>query len=233
MKMTTRNKVVLIILVLAILFYASYQLIVINQLTTVQTKKNELANVQDQISQLEILPDMVPKLDEEIITMEDEKNRLKKSHFLLIQEQEEIILLVNEFLSNPNIKPSVGFSLPNNETIGNSQVSSMNISMSYEATYQELLNVLSEFWQYDRKILINQINMTAASGEILRGSFQITLYDLAQMTGELDRIFMWIENEDNIKTNPLAKAEPLVPDYERYMFIGPETETETEDNTSE
>lgn len=219
MSMTTRSKVLLIVVVFAFLFYASYQYIVTDQLAAIKTKRNELAQVQNQINRIESLPALKMQLDEEIKILEDEKERLKKSYFSLIQEQEEIILLVNEFLSNPGLMPNVTFSPPNNEKIGNTQVSSMSISMSYEATYPDLLDILRIFWQFDRKIIITQISMSAASGEILRGSFQLVLYDIAQITGELDRIFSWIEKEDDLKTNPLTPAKPLVPDNKRYKYI--------------
>ncbi len=221
MNMTTKTKLLLIIAVFAFLFYISYNFFVVDQLTIIQAKNNELMMLQNQISRIETLPAIKLQLDDEIKIVEDERNRLKKYHFSLIQEQEEIILLVNEFLTNPALIPSVTFSSPNNETIGNNQVSSININMNYESTYPELLNILRTFWQFDRKIIITRIDMSLASDELLRGSFQLTLYDIAQITGELDRMFTWIDNGDDFKATPVSNANAPIPDDDRYKYIEP------------
>ncbi|RQD68394.1 MAG: S-layer homology domain-containing protein [Tindallia sp. MSAO_Bac2] len=228
MSISKRDKVLLLVFVFILLFYGSYRVIVVDQLAIINQRKAELTNIRNQKDLMNELVNNKEQIDVDLRAINAEVSKLKRSHFSLIQEQEEIILLMNEFMANPDLRPNIAFTQPSNETISNSEISSMYITLNYESTYTDLLNLLRTFWQFDRKILINQLSVSAASENHLSGSFELAIYDLSPITGDRDRLFMWFENIENFKTNPYAFANPQLPDHERYAFIDPETALQIE-----
>lgn len=223
MRLTKREKLLLGMLVFAALFYVSYRFFVVNQRAEVDVAQMELSSLMSQVARLSTLEAEEQQLDQEIALVKGEQDEIKSQYFSLIDEQEEVILLLNEFLLNQDVRAtSIFFMPPTTETVDDVPLSSMNVTVSFEATYPSLINLLRSVWQFDRKILVSSINMNAAEGDRLNGNLQVNLYDFAHLTDEVDSLFMWFEQME-VKTNPFAAATP-VPDFQiRYVFRDSDT----------
>lgn len=220
MRMTKREKVLLSILIFALLFYGSYRFLVIPQMNDLHLYRAELNELQQQISRLSTLEEQEKRLDQEITEKLTSQREIQSNYFSLIEVQEEIILLLNEFLMNPDVSASAfSFTPPNREVVGDTELASMNVLVTYEASYPSLLNLLRSMWQFDRKIVVNQLAISAMEGDRLTGNLQLNLYDLTHMTGEVDNLFMWLQSAENFKTNPFAPAVPAGAFQMRYMFL--------------
>lgn len=223
MRLTKREKLLLGLLIFAALFYVSYRFFVVNQTAEIETAQMELSMLDAQVARLSTLEDEEQQLDQEIGLVKAQQDEIKSEYFSLIEEQEEVILLLNEFLLNPDVSAtSISFTPPALETVDEVPLSSMNVTVSYDATYPSLINLLRSVWQFDRKILVSNINMNAAEEGRLNGNLQVNLYDFAHLTDELDSLFMWFEQME-VKTNPFADAAPI-PDFQiRYVFRDSDT----------
>jgi hypothetical protein len=94
----------------------------------------------------------------------------------------------------------------------------MDVTLAYNANYPALLNLMRSIWQFDRKILVGQLNMNAGNEGELSGNFQMNLYDMAHLTGEVDRLFMWFQDVEAVKSNPFSNAAPERFFQVRYLF---------------
>ncbi|SMP48769.1 S-layer homology domain-containing protein [Anoxynatronum buryatiense] len=220
MRMTKREKVLLSILIFALLFYGSYRFLVIPQMSEMAFYKTELEELQLQIGRLSTLEEQEQRLDQEIHEAIERQVAVQANYFSLIEEQEEIILLLNEFLMNPDVSATAfSFTPPSRETTGDTELASMNVLVTYEANYASLINLLRSMWQFDRKIVVNQLAMSAVEADRLTGNLQLNLYDLTHMTGQVDNLFMWLQSAENFKTNPFSPAAPAGAFQMRYMFL--------------
>ena len=238
MRLTKREKVLLAILIFLVAFFGSFRFIVVDQQTAIREAENELAFLQSEIERLEIIESIIDDLDQQIELVEEDQEVIQAQFFSLVEEQEEIILLLNEFLMNPNVRTrAISFNPPSAETISennenpddnngeNSEFDlvSMNVTISYESDYLTLMNLFRSLWQFDRKILVRQLSMNAGQEGSIMGNFEINLYDLAHLTDEIDHIFMWFTDVDAVKTNPFSAAAPSQAFQVRYVFRDSET----------
>ncbi|MDW7678818.1 MAG: S-layer homology domain-containing protein, partial [Bacillota bacterium] len=219
MRMTRREKFLLAILLFALLFFAGYRFLVVDQLADIEEDRGELAELQAQIARLGTLEEEKRVLDEQIASVREDQLEVTGQFFSLIEEQEEIILLLNEFLMNPDVNATaVAFTPPTTETVEELELSRMDVTLSYQSNYPALLNMLRAIWQFDRKIVVGQMNMNAGDNGNLSGNFQMNLYDLAHLTGEVDRLFMWFQDAEAVKSNPFSNAAPERFFQVRYLF---------------
>ncbi|MDW7678555.1 MAG: hypothetical protein SCK57_12915, partial [Bacillota bacterium] len=209
MRMTRREKLLLAVLLFSVLFFASYRFLVVDQLADISEAEMTLAELQERISQLETLEETSRRLDEDIELVKANQAGVRSEFLSLIDEQEEIILLLNEFLLNPNVNAtSLSFTPPGTETVDDTELYSMDVTMAYQSNYPALLNFFRSIWNYERKIIINQLAMNGTDAQQLSGNFQIRFYDLAQVTGDLDRLFTWLLTIQEMRENPFTGAGP-------------------------
>ena len=248
MRLTKREKVLLAILIFLVAFFGSFRFIVVDQQVAIREAENELAFLQSEIERLEIIESIIDDLDQQIELVEEDQDVIKAQFFSLVEEQEEIILLLNEFLMSPDVRAtSLSFNPPSTETIVENDEAtgenaetivendeatgevteldlvSLGVTLNYESSYFSLMNLMRSFWQFDRKILVNQLNMNAAPEGRLTGSLQLNLYDLAHLTEDIDHLFMWIRDVEAVKSNPFSQAAPSQAFQIRYVFRDSET----------
>lgn len=224
MRMTKREKVLLAVLIFLLAFFSAFRFLVIDQQEVIASSEQELAHLKNEIERLESIESIIQNLDHQIAVTQEDQDVVRAQFFSLVEEQEEIILLLNEFLMNPDVNATaLSFTPQGSEIIEETELMVMNINLSYQANYFSLLNFLRSIWQFDRKIIVHQLSMNATPEDQLNGFIQIDLYDLAHLTGELDRLFMWFQDAEAVKTNPFSEAAPGQAFQIRYVFIDSET----------
>ncbi|RQD67241.1 MAG: S-layer homology domain-containing protein [Tindallia sp. MSAO_Bac2] len=224
MRLTKREKMLLAVLIFAVLFYGSYRFIVQDQDLIIAEREMEIAMLEADLIRLETIEDVEENLDKEIADVKSEKDAIQKNYFSLIEQQEEIILLLNEFLLSPDVSASsLSFTPPQNITVDEVDLAFMSTTLSYEANYPSLMNLLRSIWQFDRQVVLSSISMNSGENDTLTGSFTVDLYDLAHITGEIDPLFMWFQDMDAVKNNPFTAPGPEQDFQIRYVFRDSET----------
>ncbi len=222
MRITKREKVLLALLIFALLFYAGYRFLVIDQLTEIDVATSELAYLQQEIIRLERIEEERSNLELEIASVQEQQSNIKNDFFSLIDEQEEIILLLNEFLLNPNVDAtSVAFTTPGTETVEEVELYFMDVTLSYQSDYPALLRLFRSVWNFERKLILHQVNMNTSDEQEISGNFQMRFYDLSQITGELDRLFSWLQVMESIKNDPFSGMGDGININERYDMLAP------------
>ena len=232
MRLTKREKVLLGIMIFVISFFISFRFIVQDQNVAIDESKAELAFVQSEIARLETVEEEIEQLNAQIALVESEQDQIRSGFLSLIDEQEEIILLLNEFLLSPDVNAtSLSFNYPQTEELEEVELYSMDVSIAYRSDYSALTDFLRTVWDYDRKIMLSQLNMNAASLDELSGNFQIRLYDLTRLTGEPERLFQWLQAMEAARQNPFADPGSGLQD--RYDIMDLSTDEPIEPGTAE
>ena len=218
MRLTKREKVLLAFLIFALVMFGSYRYLITPQWEAIAEVEEEIAFLESELHKLENIVEVDERLTRNIADIRLEMKSISDNYFSLIEEQEEIILLLNEFMMTPGIEAnSLSFSEPRIEEIEGTEAAIMGINVNYDGTYNSLLNLLRTIWQFDHKVIVSGVSMNAQINEGLGGSFQIDLYDLSPITGDEENMFVWLQEFDYFKDNPF---EPVGADYPglRYVF---------------
>ncbi len=220
MRLTKREKILLGLLMFALLFYGAYQFVVIDQLDALALQQLEADRIQMELDRLDNVVEEEQQVDLLLAEVAEARETLLRDYFVLIDEQEEIILLMNEFLLNPDLRTSsLGFVQPAIVEEDEVELYFMDVNLTFEATFETLNSLLRSFWQFDRKVLVEQLNLSRGEEGLLTGNVGIRFYDLSNYTGELDRLFMWFQDSGAFKVNPFAEASANPPVAIRYVFL--------------
>ena len=104
-KLTKREKILLALLILSISFYGYMQFLVNPQLAKLNELKIEKQAYEVEMKNLEDASVLEKQLDDTILNLSQQISLISDNYFTNT-EQEEIILLLNEFLNNPDVKAS-------------------------------------------------------------------------------------------------------------------------------
>lgn len=205
MRLTNREKLLLVILAFAILGYFTFKYVVTPQWAALDDKTAVLNQWQAKKADLENIDQTMAQLNQEWTLLDGEIQTIGKKYFSLLEEQEEIILLFNELMKTPGVRDvSLNFDEPQVQTIEGGQAKLQTIQVAYEGEYTALWNLLKAIWKFDNRIMVSGLNM--AKGETTRLSGQITveLHDLSEMTKVADNLVVWFNKDTFVKGNPFT-----------------------------
>jgi len=104
MRLTNREKLLLIVLLFAVIGYFTFKYIVTPQWVALDEKEVVLNEWKAKKAELETIDQTLAQLNTEWTTLDGEIQTIGKKYFSLVEEQEEIILLFNELLKTPGVK---------------------------------------------------------------------------------------------------------------------------------
>ncbi|MDF2546487.1 MAG: hypothetical protein K0R93_1385 [Anaerosolibacter sp.] len=220
MKLTRRERVLVSVLGAVLFLWVYYQFLITPQLVELDSLKQQREQYKAEMTKVENAAATEKKLDENITAM-NEKIKLITNNFFTTTEQEEFILLFNEMLQDPNLNVSViSFTPFTIEKLGETELESMNATLSYEGDYPSLMNLLRSMWKFQKKIIVKNINMARTEGGRLSGSFEIGFYRMKNSPDLKDDLFRWYIDEDFYKENPFSSMSPSNGLKINYLFIG-------------
>lgn len=172
-------------------------------------QKQEILKLEEQklkyekeiINMLNIL-DEKEKIKANSIRMNREKDRAGLQYFSKL-EQSQIIYLLDSILNECKLKIlDINFSQPEIEELTNNMFyKTMNLSISYKGSYEELLECLNKIRNSSKKFLITNLTINREDKEILIGEIGLKVYSIENIFDEKDNIS--VMNED---LNPDRKS---------------------------
>lgn len=183
-RLNKNEKRLLIILFSIILLCFFNRTILINQkrkIVRLEEQKNKYE--EESINAVNILKEK-DKVNKNSIRLGREKNRIALQYFSCL-EQSEIIYLLDDVLKKCKIEIfDIDFSAPKFEMINGISIKSMDLSISYQGTYEELLHSLNKIINSPKKILINSLVVDRESDNVLIGEIELKVYSLEGILNE-------------------------------------------------
>ena len=220
-KLTKREKILLALLFLSISFYGYMQFLVNPQLTKLNELKIEKQAYEVEMKNLEDASVLEKQLDDTILNLSQQISLISDNYFTNT-EQEEIILLLNEFLNNPDVKASsISFTPPAIIILPEEhQASLMNATLTYEGSYETLMELLDSIWNFKKQIIVENININKNEQSQVTGNILLNFYNLGNLTNQTDAMFEWYIDEEFYKENPFSSIAENGGFRVNYMYVG-------------
>lgn len=213
MRLTNREKLLLIVLLFAVIGYFTFKYIVTPQWAALDEKEAVRNEWQAKKAELETIDQTLASLNAEWSALDGEIQTIGSKYFSLVEEQEEIILLFNELLKTPGVKDvSLNFAEPQMLEIEGGQAKLQTVQVAYEGEYTSLWNLLKAIWKFDNRIMVSGLNMAKGETTRLSGQISMDLHDLSDMTKAADNLVVWFNKDTYVKGNPFTPlpGEPFV-----------------------
>jgi hypothetical protein len=221
MRISNREKILLTLVLTFITAWMVFDYVLEPQISSLRDLKQELRIGQQELDGLEKLVQDEEKVDmaieEAYLQMKD-----RADTYFNTTPQEEIVLLLSDFLLMPYITEQViEFEIPVWEEIDGIAFKKDVVNISYKGKYASLLNMLKSMWSFPK-----HINMTTASiikaeveeNEEIEGDIQLEFYTFATDLEIQDGLYKWYVDDLFYKENPFSpsvESEGIV----RYLYM--------------
>lgn len=202
MRLNKREKDLLMLLGIIITFCFFQRKIFPHQKQEIlKLEEQKLKYEKEIINMLNIL-DEKEKIKANSIRMNREKDRAGLQYFSKL-EQSQIIYLLDSILNECKLKIlDINFSQPEIEELTNNIFyKTMNLSISYKGSYEELLEYLNKIRNSPKKFLITNFTINREDKEILVGEIGLKVYSMENIFDEKDNISVM-----NAALNPDRKS---------------------------
>ncbi|SDK51974.1 S-layer homology domain-containing protein [Natronincola ferrireducens] len=201
MKLTKREKRAVFFLMAVVFLGAYYYFLLTPQLAKLQDAKYEKEEAEEKLAEYYIAVNLEEQLDKTIEELNQKVKTASINYFPNIQ-QEEIILLMQDFLDAPELQvSSLAFSQPRVETLGEASLDAMGLNIAYEGDYQALNGLLKKMWDFQKKIIFNNINISSKDEGLLTGTIGLDFYHLPDDV-EAEGLYDWYLDQNYKKANP-------------------------------
>ncbi len=221
MRISKREKALLIILAFIIGGYVVFQHIIRPQLVSLNEQIIIKATLESKKQRLTDAEERVKALNEELIVIETKIQSTGNQYFSSLRRQEETIVVLNELLLNTGInnvsiffedlsEEHIGETLESTSEDGISSLLVQKVYLSYESSYDQLLSLLHAIWGYQKHIavtdiIVNYIGSSSDGSVALSGEVSLSFYDFSNMT-DADG-----ESTNCFEDGTLRKANPFNP----------------------
>ncbi len=179
MKINKREKKLLILLLVVIFSYGYNRMVVVGQGELIDTLKAERDKYDLDLTTLNQHLSSEAKYNSDFLEYNDHINAFKSGYFLGTP-QEEYILLINEYVKESGLKlQDISFVKEQEEKLGQQDFYCMEANIQYEADYSSLMEFIRLLRSYNKTIVINEMNATTKSNELLSGNITLYFYSLS------------------------------------------------------
>lgn len=230
MRLTNREKILIILLAFAGAAYLVFQYVVTPQLTAVKALEKTRAGWEQKKQDLATIDNKIQKLDTELKDINTEIHTIGNGYFSLLEEQEEIIVVLNELLQVAEISdksitfeplkkeavnaPPKGKSKSKDKNPKDTLTMVQNVRLAYEGNYKTLWSLLRGLWSFEKNIMITDLSISTISpkdtlsglSEQLSGDIGLKLYDLSDITQYSGNLIQWTESGSFRKANPFEPS---------------------------
>lgn len=217
MRMTKREKILIIALLFFIAGYFLFRYIITPQLAELSVLRTGVAEWEAQKQSLAVVSDTIAQADQRKDDLETEIQVIGNTYFASLDDQEELIIVLNDLLRSTGLKDTelsfdklsdASFFGNDSDAAAVSGVSAplvQKVRLTYEGTYDSLWNTLRAFWNFNKCIQVDSISISqdAESAGILTGEIDLSFYDLSEMTSIRDTMVVWSD------TGAFRKADPF------------------------
>ena len=213
MKLSKRERNLLIGLGIVLLFWGYYKFILSPQLKNLDAKKEEKIHYEDELIKIQTVIASEKEIDDKYTYISDEIDTLSEKYFSKT-DQARFILSINELLEDTDLfVQNISFSPQRTEGVGDALVEVMSITLPYEGTYSSLLPFLGDIREYKPKIIPQRMDIKTKEKELLTGSILLDFYSLPDLVTDTSVGYLF----DSSEINP----DPFY-SFEEYYVIGDE-----------
>jgi len=206
MRISNREKILLTLVLTFITIWMVFVYALEPQMASLRDLKQELRISEQELEGLEKLVQDEDKVDQAVeaayVTMKD-----KAGTYFNTTPQEEIILLLNDFLLMPFITEHViSFDIPVWEEIDGIAFKKDVVHISYTGQYASLLNMLKSMWSFPKHINMTTASIVKAEVEEIEGDIQLEFYTFATDLEIQDDLYKWYVDDLFYKENPFSPS---------------------------
>ena len=219
MRVTKRELSLLTLLIAFLIIGGYYYFIIDDRVAEVEGLSIEVAEkekeLQDAIKINELEENFIIQYD---VIKDEVKDRTSK--MLVNIEQEDIILLMNEFFGKLRDQVSViNYNIGQSISAGNLENNIFSMSINFSGEYSELMELLNRFWDYNKYVSIGNISISSGEDDIVSANMSVSLYNLHLTNEERDRLILWMLNDIEGTRNPFDEIYYPI-DTSDYLYLG-------------
>lgn len=222
MKYTNREKILLGVLILAVLFYVEYTYVITGQLERIKTQSEINSGLQIQLDELKNAKDSEKKIQGDIDKGMKGIKEISDRNFITT-EQEELILMINDLVTDSGVDvKSYSFPVPQETTIGGKSFKKVVATISFTSSFENLDKLLNRIWSFQKILVVDNVMLNKDESGILNGNLDIVCYYLPIIDGvdTKDNLYQIIPDDSFFKGNPFI-ATPGAGDFRlNYIFNG-------------
>ena len=201
-RLTSREKNLLLVLAIVIIFWAAFRFIILPQYNKLQVLESEKEEYGNKISEINLLFKREEAIDKELEELQVEKAYLSDNYFFNLK-QSLVLELFYDIFSNENFQvQDIIFSEPFEEEIEGIIVNRMNVDIPYKGTYLGVFEILEVVSLYPKKMLVNSLIMDKNNEGLLSGTISLRLYSLDHDIGRYKETFSSLDLIEYSKNNP-------------------------------
>ncbi len=216
MKLTKREKNMLVVLAGVILIYGYINFIINPQILKIKDLKSGIKDYELIIAEdnhaTDTLSDLKNIYEKHLKNVEG----YSKGYFTSL-EQSTLILLLDSFINNTELEiAGVGFSDYRTEQLGSTELNAISASIPFSGYYESLLDFLRQIRQNNKKILIKDINILNNGGGQVSGNVVLDFYSIPSL-GVKKLSSSIIEGNSYSKQNPFDPFEGYINELFDYL----------------
>lgn len=202
MNLTKNEKRLLLLLAVVVVFWFFYRFVFTSQKIKLDALKKEKTKYETELSNITENLNNKDKINEEWLSLNREKESILLNYFPVL-DQSQIIYIVDEILKNSSIDTaSVNFSEPYEEDVNGIKLRTMDFSIPYEGSYDELVSLLASIRTSPRKLVIKSLTMDKKDIGLLIGEISLKVHSLESIIDNNENIVYMPETLNSSKENP-------------------------------
>lgn len=252
MRLTKREKILIILLLFTLAGYFLFQYVITPQLSQLSSLKANVEEWKGKKQALSAIDTTIAKYSQQKEDLDTNIQTIGNNYFTSLDMQEESIIVLNDLLLNTGLKDTnISFAeLTDGDSSANANQSQtdqsqagqtqadqsqtgpirvQNVQLSFEGSYQALWNGLHAIWNFKKTIHINSISITQGDEGtgLLSGELDLSFYDLSQITNISDSMVEWSDSGQFRQQNPFQDLSGAVFPGTRYVLNVNDDNTET------
>ncbi len=222
MKLTSREKALLGVLLALVILYIEYTYLLSGQFERINASSEVKKNLEIRLDMLNNAPktetDLNGKIQQSMVAV----NAVMDKYFVTTQ-QEELILLMNDLLTDSGVTAyGFVFGPPGEAALGDATFKTATITINFSATYENFEKLMKKIWGFQKMLVIDNISMSRDQSGMVSGNFDIVCYYLTghEDTGYIDNLYQIIPDESFYKGNPFSPSAGANDFRINYLFMG-------------
>lgn len=178
MKLTKREKNMIIVLAGVLVLYGYINFIVYPQAITIKEVKNGIKDYELELQKDSYSEDTLDNLNNKYKKHLKNIDDYSKGYFTSL-EQSTLILLLDSFINNTELEISgIEFSEYRIEQLEDNELNAISASIPFNGYYQSLLDFLRQIRENNKKILIKDINILNKGEDLVSGKLVLDFYSI-------------------------------------------------------
>ncbi len=196
-KLSKREKNLLIGLGIVFLFWGYYHFIISPQLKNLGVKQKDKTYYENEPVKAQTIIASEKEIDNKFTYMNNEIESLSKKYFPKI-DQSRFIFLINELLEGTDLFiQNISFSTQRTEGIGDALVEAMSVTLPYEGEYSSLILFLERIREYSPKAIIKDVSIGINEKKLLSGTILLDFYSLPDLVEDVSSGYLFDSGEIN------------------------------------